>query len=286
VKKKLAALAITLFALSTANGTVFNYDFESSTGTHTSGASTTFLPTPSTGGGTARVRVGSGGGSFTLANPGDINLGTGSELQMVASSSSSVNKFSIYDYTPAKSFSLAMTLKLSGGSSGKFQLFTGDGSCFSNDSGFTGTEVFSGIEWGFGTENSIATSYRNAGNWTALGSNPFNQTTLYNIEIYGNNTTETIQYTRGDTRSVAANTWDLWVNGSLIGNNLAKAQLANDADIDSFMVIGQSSTGNVATFTVDDIRYANEITVIPEPGTLILTGLGLLGAMLVRKLRY
>ena len=85
----------------------WTYDFGTGTGNpsgaFTSGtASTTYLPTPPLNGGTARVRVGTNPGNFTLVNPGLAGLGAESELQFASNTGSvSTSKFSIYDWTTA-----------------------------------------------------------------------------------------------------------------------------------------------------------------------------------------
>ncbi len=265
--KRLGGILAIAAVAGVAQATVYTYDFGTGASNHTSGASTVFLPQPATGGGEDRVRIGTAGGSINMLNPGDAVVGTGTELVLTAPTSASVNKFSIYDYTAAKSFSLAMSLKLTGGSSGIITLFAGDGAMYSDNNTFSSAQIFSAVRWTFGASDAAATTYRNAAAWSPLGGSPFEQNQVFDIEIYGNNTAAAIDYTRGAAQTVAANKWDLWVNGSLVGNDLAKGQLANDANIDSFMVYGETSVGNVAKVIIDDISYANEITVIPEPAS-------------------
>ncbi len=77
------------------------YNFGTGTGSFTSGVSETFLPSPQTNGGIARVRIGSQLGSFNLENQ-TISFGSDSYLRGVAATGGSVNKFSIYDYTAGK----------------------------------------------------------------------------------------------------------------------------------------------------------------------------------------
>ena len=230
------------------------YDFGIGTGSHTIGFSETFLPTPQTNGGTARVRVGTGSGSFNLENQ-SITFGEESYLRAVAPTGSSVNKFSIYDYTPGKAFTIQFTIRFgdvdgssTGAESGNWYFFAGDGTGFSDNSGFTGSQVFTGVRWAFGTLGSITTNVRVAGAWTASGisGTPFTQGNTYTVDIYGNNTTTSATYTYGSSQSVAANTMDVWVNGSLIADDIGKALLPGDSNIDSYMFYGESSTGNVA----------------------------------------
>ena len=86
------------------------------------------------------------------------------------------------------------------------------------------------------------------------------QGTPFTVEIYGNNTALTINYTYVSSHSVASNTFDLWVNGILVGDDLSKSQLPDDSNIDSFMFYGGGSTSNAATIYIDDIFYTNEIS--------------------------
>ena len=253
---------------------LFNYDFGTGTGTHsTNSASTSFLPPPSAGGGTARVRVGSGGGSFEMANSGDA-LGSGTELVGTAPTTGSVNKFSIHDITtPATQFSVSFTLKLTGGTAGTWYMFMGDGASFSDNNGFSSSQVMTGIQWIFGASGAVTENYRNGGSWSAL-SNAFSQDTEYRVEIFANNAASAASY--GASQSLGANKWDLWVNSTLVGDDLTKGALTAGANIDSFMFYGETSAGNAAKIILDDIQYANALTVVPEPASAGLLALGLL----------
>lgn len=247
-------------------GQNWKYDFGTGTGTFNTAStiSTTFLPAPPSGGGNDAVRIGSGGGSANLDNSGLTGLGTSTELRIVAPTGASINKFMMNDYTAAKTFTTKFTILLgnsSGGStanSGTFYFFQGDGSTYADGNAFSGTQVFTGLRFAFGSSGAITLNNRAGGSWntTGISGTPFAQGNVYQVEIIGNNTTATITYSRG---SVAANTFDLYVNGTLVGNDLAKAQLGNDVNIDSWMFYGESSTGNVANIFLDDIEYANYI---------------------------
>lgn len=263
--KKLVFLFIaSLLLISMAWSQPWSYDFGTGTGSHTTNsASTTFLPAPPSG--TARVRVGTGAGSLNLENPGLAGLGSGSELRIVAPTGTSVNKFSVYDYTAGKTFFTKFDILLgssTGGSAtpGTFYFFQGDGAIYSDNNALTGAQVFSGIQWVYGSSGAVTTTYRNGSVWSALGTTPFAQGNVYTVEIYGNNTTASANYDRaGTSYSVASNKQDIWVNGTLIGDDLSKGQLANDANVDSFMFYGISSAGNVANCFLDNFTYSNSL---------------------------
>lgn len=256
---RLLIIALTLLAAPQALAqTTWAYDFGASTGTfsNASTTSTNFLPDTPTGGGMDLVRVGSGGGSFTLTNVS--GFGSGSALVMTAPTSTSVNKFSIADWSSATTaFTLNFDMRLVGGTNGAWYLFAGNGATFTNANSFTGTESFLGLKLTYGTGGAITTSNRAAGNWTSFSSG-ISQSNNYSLSIYGNNGSSDLTYVKnGVTYTAATNALHIWVGNTLVGTNLAKAQLANGTAIDSFMFYGESSTGNLATNIVDNFVYAN-----------------------------
>ena len=250
--------------------TSWTYNFDNATvpASHTSGESTTFLPTPSTNGGTARVRIGSTGGSFNLNNPG-TSLGSNYELNGIAPTSTSVNKFSIQNFTGAKFLRTTFKLRLDGGASGTWYFFQGSGTTYTGNAQFTGSHVFTGLRFVFGASGLITTSRREGSAWSSTALTALNsQATDYVIEIYSNNSALAATYTKNGAQTLAINTWDLWVNGVLVGNDLAKAQLLDDTNIDSFTFYGEGSTSNVANIYLDDISYSNENQTFTLPITL------------------
>jgi hypothetical protein len=275
--KKLGLLLSILVLVSQLSwGQPWNYNFGTGTGTFTTAStfSLTFLPDPMIGGGVdARVRIGTGAGSFNLENQ-TIAFGSDSYLRASASTSTSVNKFSIYDYSAAPLFTLRFTLRLgpadgsaTGATSGTWYLFVGDGSTYSDNTTFSGTQVFTGLRFAFGTDGAITMNARVGGVWTATGitGTPFIQGTTYIVDIYGNNSTITEAYTYGSVQTVAANTLDIWVNGTLVADDIGKALIGNGANIDSWMFYGENSVGNVSNIFLDDFYYANELSSTPLP---------------------
>jgi len=250
----------------------WSYDFGSSTGSFSNGVSTTFLPLTGSNGGTPRVRIGTAGGSFNLENQA-IPFGTGVYLRGVAATTTSVNKFSVFDYTPGKACTLRFRLRLgaadgsASAASGTWYLFVGDSASFSDNSIFTGKHVFAGLQWQFGAPGVIVTQVRSGNIWSAAGltGTPFAQGTTSIVELYGNNSTSSIPYSHGGTQTIGANTLDLWIDGVLAGDDLPKGGLGADADIDSWMLYGVSSTANAATIFLDDISYVNAIADSPLP---------------------
>jgi hypothetical protein len=259
--RNLPALAFgaTLLA-SAATGwgqTNWSYDFGTTNGTFSTAStiSTNFLPDTPTGGGLDLVRVGSGGGSFTLTNVS--GFGSGSALVMRAPTSTSVNKFSISDWTNATTaFTLTFDMRLVGGTNGIWYLFAGNGASFADGNAFTGNQSFLGLRFTYGTGGAITTSNRAANTWTNFSSG-ISQSNNYTISVFGNNGSTNLTYVKnGVTYTNTTNAYHVWVNNTLVGTNLAKAELANGTVIDSFMFYGESSTGNLATNIVDNFTYA------------------------------
>jgi hypothetical protein len=247
----------------------WSYNFGSATGTFATAStidSTSFLPVPEPNGGKARVRVGSQGGGFFLENQ-VIAFGSASYLRAAPPTGSSLNKLSIYNYTPGDAFTLRFHIRFgaSDGSptvtAGTWYMFAGDSGCFTSNSGFTGSHCFFGIRWQFVTGGKISTRYRNVSSWSAAGidSMVFVQGHDYLVEIYGNNSPSEIYYTLNGTQSVAANCFDIWVDNTFAGDDLPKAQLANQANIDSWMCYAENSAGSAANIFLDDIIYTNGV---------------------------
>lgn len=208
------------------------------------------------------VRTGTGGGGFTIVNPGE-EIGTQAEIRGVAPTSASINSIGISsaEYgTAAQTFTVSFDVYFTGGSSGTWYFFAGNGATFgaSQSSSFSSTQVFTGLRMVYGSSSAITTNYRNSsGSWvsTGISGTPFAQNVAYTVTIVGNNTGSTVNY--GASQSVASNTFDFWVNGTLVGNDLSKAQLGGTTDINAFRFYGESSTSNVATIFLDNIKWWN-----------------------------
>lgn len=284
---KTICLCIILFNILTY-GQPWNYNFGTATGSFNTlnTPSTIFLPDPPSGGGAdARVRVGTTGGSFNLENQ-VISFGTESYLRTVAPTSSSVNKFSVYDYSAAPLFTLRFSLRFgaadgsaTGATSGTWYLFIGDGATYSDNNSFNGAQVFTGLRFIFGASGSITTSARVGSAWTATGitGTPFSQGNNYLIDIYGNNSSIVEAYNYTGIQTVDPNTMDIWVNGVLVADNLGKAGIANNVNVDSWMFYGENSASNVANIFLDDFYYTNELANNPLPVELTSFSAAIIG---------
>ena len=275
-----AAAAVLTLTAATAQ-TTWNYDFGTSTGifTNANSSSTTFLPAPPEGGGTARVRVGTNGGGFALADPGagSVLIGRAS-----AGSGTTVPKFSIFDFAaPTTAFLVKFDVRFGGASNGAWSFFAGSGATFSNNAVFANAQSFAGLHWTFAADGGLVTSNRSGSSWKTLAGVAVAQDTFYTMEVLGNNGTDPIVYRNG-AFTLNPGSYDLWIDGQRVASGLAKSGLAAGAAIDSFMFYGENSAGNAATLEVDNITYANHI--VPEPSTLALLSLAAVwGVWLARR---
>ena len=255
------------------SGNNYSYTVISPNGTLDFGTTANGTTSTTVNTGFGGVRVGSGGGGFTIQNPGQ-SIGTNGELRGIAPTTGSINSVGITstEYgTAATTFTISFELHLSGGSSGTWYFVAGNGSSFSSlqSSQPTFAQVFTGIEWVFGASNAITTNNRAAGTWSAVSGTPFAQSTAYYVTIVGNNSASSVSYGASNAYSVAAYKQDLWVNGTLVGNDLSKGELGNSTEINAFRFYGMNSASNVATIALDNIRWYNTCTLPPTHLALV-----------------
>jgi hypothetical protein len=241
-------------------------------------ASTSFLPTPAAG--TARVRVGtatSAAGSFKLVNPG-INLGSGTELQMLANAgSTSTTKFSIYDYPAGNTGYLKFKIAFNAGTNGVYTCWVGDGVNFSDNTVMSNAQVFAGLRWSLGSSNTVDYSVSGAtGVFVNTGlinsSILFSQGTAnsYTVEMCMNNSQNAASYSgNGVNYTLAPGTWDLWVDGTLVGDDLPKSGLNAVSTFDSFAFSHQTSATSPGTIFLDDFEYSNSLVNLITPPTTL-----------------
>lgn len=242
-------------------------NFGSGTGalTASNGTSNSLIPVATDGSSTTYARVGTNGGSVNIVNPGLPGLGCASQLSARASSGSSVVKATPLLGVSGASSSAYVRFNLqlgnasgaNGVSSGTWSLFVGNGSMYNNTSDFSSSQVFTGIRFTFGG-TSLTTEFRNNTNWNSVSSN-ISQGVPVTVEFVMNNSGSTINYNYDGSRSVASNRFDMYVNGSLVGNDLNKSQLSNGTSISSLCLIGTNSTSNAAWVFMDDLEFYTSI---------------------------
>jgi hypothetical protein len=264
MKRILSIAAALSLGAAVATAETFTYDFGTGTGTFTTASteSTSFVPAAPSG--QSRVRVGTGGGGFEMANPGDAAVGSGTELVVTAPTNTSANKFAISDYTAGKTGSVSFTAKMTPDTvtTSRWYFFAGDGASYTGGATFAGNQTFTGIRWTYGATSTIAAAVRTSGGaWSNNTSLNLTENTVYRFDIIMNNSASSVNYAHSSDagpHALAANTWDIWINGSKVAG-IGKAQLPDDSNIDSFMIYGEGNTGTVATIIIDDVQYSNDL---------------------------
>jgi hypothetical protein len=239
-------------------------DFGISTGSLTSGTSIAIIPAPPLSG-SSYAHVGVSGGAIYLQNPGLNSFGCATELRASASSTSAVSKLTpISDYTSSQEAYVKFNVLfgnstgISSVTSGEWSMYVGDGSMYQDTNDFTDAQVFSGLKFVYGSSGAISTQYRNGSSWSSF-SGGLSQGNNFTVELMLNNTASTISYTYGSAQAIAANTFDIWVNGVLVGNDLSKAGLSSLASINDICFIGQNSVSNDAHIFLDNVEVSNII---------------------------
>jgi hypothetical protein len=252
-------------------GQTSTQNFGTETGTYASYDGTTaFLPTPTSGTTWARS------GKNTPDNPPIVlatasnPLGTtGAYVRAVASSSTSVTKVSpMVGYTGSTEFYTSFKILFGDASagatasSGIWSFYQGAGANYSNANDFTGSQTFTGLQFAFGAGGAIDLTYRvtSPDRWSS-SILTLNSATVYKIEIIGNNKLSgTISYTyNGASQTVAVQKFDLYINGTKIGDDLYISNLPANTSINSCMFIGEGSASNVANIFVDDVVVYNAV---------------------------
>ena len=253
----LFSLLVLIFSAEVKGQTIWQYDFGTGTGTFTSSTAdeNTFLPAPLVSGGIARVRAGTGtpAGSLELVEV----LGENSELLLTPASGTSPTKFSIYDYSPGKVIYNKFSFEITGTDENALLYYLqGDGVTFSNNSNST-VGSFAAIRWRIQAGTSIETTFKDGSDFTSADLTIFEKNTKYDLEIFGNNTLNSKQYIRdGSAYTLAPQTWDLWVDGTLEKAGLPKGDLGVDENIDSFMFYGVSAATGNASIRLFDFEYS------------------------------
>lgn len=273
---------VSVFTFSEIQAQPWTYDFGTATGSNNSASTgnTTFLngltSTP-VGGGTYRIRTGSTPGTgFVVANPG-TSLGTLGEFQINASTSSSSNKFGIYDWSSTSSVAyLKFKLRTTATSgTGQFAFVVGVNTLVTDNQGFTShyNNALAHFSILYTGGNITTINRRNSGSNTAITAGTFSKDTDQNVEVYCNNAAAATSYNIGGTSyTLSAQSWDLWVGGTKISptNGWAKAgSLASGTLLSGIGFFAETSTGanNNAFMYIDDLEYSNSLPSCPAPTT-------------------
>jgi len=231
VRKKtiLTAIVLTFVFVTTAYAAnVFTETFNSITpGTAISTSNTSF----------DYVRIGSGGGSITAED----TAGGETHMRLGGASGGSLNGVGLGSglgnlNVTTTNFRISLE-----DTSGDIVITMGSGSTFSNNSGFNTSELMWGIQSDSGNLEYRTSSWQNIGQTLSTNTN-------YEFHIVANRSGATINY---GIYSVADGTMDLFMNGSLIGDDLAIADNQNANGFRFYQVNG-SSYARIDSITIDN----------------------------------
>lgn len=249
-------------------GQTWTYDFGTGSSSYNtaSGSSTSFFSSTPSNGGTYRIRcatTGNQGSGFSLANPG-TTLGTGSELQINASGTTSTNKFGVYDWdSPSTVAYVKLKFRNTSSGNGDLNFSLGVNTLVTDNNGYSNqynnSLVSLTIAYTSGAISSVVR--RISGSNTTVASSGLAKDTDQIIEIFANNGSGSVNYSKGGNNSLATRTWDLWVDGVKVVENAATAgTLAAGTNLSGFGFFAESSTSNAAWIYIDDLEYSSTFT--------------------------
>ncbi|MES2690521.1 MAG: T9SS type A sorting domain-containing protein [Bacteroidota bacterium] len=282
--RTILVFTLLLSGLSTTIAQPWTYDFGTGTGTannsNSGSGNTSFFTSPPSGGGTYRVRIGTGAGSLVLSNPG-TSLGTGSEAQLNATTGTSTNKFGIYDWTsPSAVAYLKFKLRTTSSGAGNINLSIGANTIASDNQGFTVhyNNALASLRINYSAGAIAAVQRRTSGTDNAISSSGIAKDQDQLVEVYLNNgASSTTYFTAGNTYTLNAQQWDLWVDGTKVSpaNGWVKAgTLASGTNISGLAFFAESSAGNAANIYLDDFEYSNTLPVATgTPTKLAITNI-------------
>jgi uncharacterized repeat protein (TIGR02543 family) len=271
-KKFITLLSLLLLGMNGVNGQTSTQDFGSGTSSNTTATgSTVTIPNPSVGTTYARAGATVPNAPVSILNSSNPLGTSGSYLRARSSSSASITKATpILSYTNGLEFYTSFKVLFGDASasntatSGIWTFYQGlQGTNYNDNNDVSNANTFSGLRFTFGASGALTLTYNNAGtyNSTSLTTSAFNQATVYTIEIVGNNKSNgTISYTyNGVSQTVAVQRFDLYINGTLVGNDLNKGNATANTNINSMTFTGVSSASNVANIFVDDVIVYNSV---------------------------
>lgn len=269
MKKGLLSAWLVLLVILTTQAQPWVYDFGTGTGTANNsnaatGNTSIFSSTPS-GGGTYRTRIGGAGGSLVLANPG-TSLGSGTEAQLTAATSTATNKMGIYDWTsPSTVAYLKCKIRTTSTGNGNLNISFGINTIASDNQGFTShyNNSLASLRINYSSGAIGSVQRRTSGADNTISSSGITKDADQVIEVYLNNGSSSTSYTvSGTSYTLNAQQWDLWIAGTKVSpaNGWAKAgTLSSGTNLSGFAFYAESSTSNAAVFYIDDIEYSNAL---------------------------
>lgn len=217
------------------------------------------------------------GTSATGSGPGNFLYATNDQFSgasaLMGALGASLTGIGVTNLTAFDVGTLNMSLySPSAGALSGLYITLGTGAAFVNNSTFSTAQLTAGFSF-FGGNIQTRTS-----SWGNVGTDTFSGNTSYDLSFVFNHSGATINY--GSGYSLAANTADIWINGSLYGDDVA---ITGNQSVTAFRIYSSSPT---AAFEIDNISLSDSAdapVVVPEPSTLALAALGGLSGLFLRR---
>ena len=270
--KKFFLIVLISFSWFVGLGQTSTQNFGTTASNYSSGStgSTTYIPNPTSGTTYARTSNAQGGAISISSTSNPLNT-SGAFIKASAATGNSVVKISpIVSYTSGTEFYTSFKVLFGDGSasntatSGIWTFYQGNqGTNYNDNNDISPSNTFTGLRFTYGSSGSLTLTYNNAGNYNSSGltSSTYSQGTVYTIEIIGNNKTSgTISYSyNGTNQTVAVQKFDVYINNTLVGNDLSEGNLSPGTAINATSFTGVSSTSNTANIFIDDVSVYNSV---------------------------
>jgi len=267
MKKSLLSL-LCIFALleAKAQNSSWLYDFSTASATpYTSTSySTSYLPATQSGGGNAGVRASSATeGAIELTNTG-IAGGTGAELKITGGATTSGAKFGLAPFAGTTVATFQCKININSGTNGRFLLYFGNGSNFSNGNGINVSQTFAALRFS-PTSTGVGLDWLLSSTSPNYTTNGLTQTTIsknrsYLLKFFMNNSTTNISYVNnGGLYHLPAGTFDVWLDNNklLVNADPGAGTLAQGTVINGMNLLNVGAGSSIPTLYLDDIVYSN-----------------------------
>ncbi|UWY26979.1 heparin lyase I family protein [Flavobacterium sp. TR2] len=246
--------------------------------------SSTYLPSPMTGGGNASVRASSATeGSIELSST-NFAGGAGAELKMNAGTTTTGAKFGLAPFTGTAVAAFECKINVASGTNGRFLIYFGNGSNFTGGSGISLPQTFAALrlsptstavnlEW---LSSATSPNYTTAG----LLQTAINKGQVYVLKFFLNNSNTDTSYITGTapnitTHNLAAGTFDVWIDNIKVLANADPGAgfLPQGSNINGMNLLNVGAGSSAPVLYVDDIVYSNFLTAAPPtpPATITNT---------------
>ncbi|WDF65443.1 heparin lyase I family protein [Flavobacterium sp. KACC 22763] len=259
----------------------YNFGITSSMPYASTAYSSTYLPSPTAGGGTASVRASSTTEGFVELTSSNLAGGSGAELKMNGGTTVSGAKFGLGPFTATAVAAFECKINITSGTNGRFLIYFGNGSNFTNGSGISLPQTFAALRLS-PTPTAISLDWLSSTtspNYTTAGLSQvtINKSQVYVLKFFMNNSNAETSYTTGSasnltTHNLAAGTFDIWIDNIKVLTNADPGTgfLPQGSNINSMNLLNVGAGSSAPVLYIDDIVYSNSLIATPPtpPATI------------------